>query len=266
MSANLEQRIATALAADDIKSSDFAALIVETEVAATAADEAATKTREKALDPIVSPDATKERAAMEAAAFTHDRLRTVLPRLQQRFSKVRAAEEYARWVVDYEQAEAKRDAAAGELKALYPEFVAKLVDLLLRIEEVDREVKRVNSAKPFDAKGANGDGRSLLETELAARGLEHFGLHDQQIMRDLKLPKFEFGAQLGWPPHRPIDWSSAVPMARHPGANWASEREDRVQATWEEQERVIAHYDAMARQREKSEADEAQKRGKGAAA
>ena len=33
-----------------------------------------------------------------------------------------------------------------------------------------------------------------------------------------------------------------------------------------DQERVIEHYAAMARQREKSEADEAQKRGKGAAA
>jgi hypothetical protein len=50
--------------------------------------------------------------------------------------------------------------------------VTKLVDLLLRIEEVDREVRRINSAKPFDAKEANGDGRWLLETELAARGIK----------------------------------------------------------------------------------------------
>jgi hypothetical protein len=263
---SLEQRIATVLAADDIKSSDLAALIVETEAAAAAADEVATKTREQALDPLISPDATKARAAMEAAAFTRDRLRTVLPRLQQRFSEVRAAEEYARWVVDYEQAEAKRDAAAEELKALYPEFVTKLVDLLLRIEEVDREVRRVTSAKPFDAKEANGDGRRLLETELAARGIKGFGLYDLQIIRDLKLPKFEPGGQLAWPPHRPIDWSSAVPMARHPGADWAVEREERARATRAEHERVIAHYDSMARQREEREAAEVHKRGKGAAA
>jgi len=44
-------------------------------------------------------------------------------------------------------------------------------------------------------------------------------------MRDLKLPRFELGGQLAWPPHRPIDWSSAVPVARHPGADWASARE-----------------------------------------
>jgi hypothetical protein len=246
MSTTLEQQIASALSSDTT-SDVIAHLITEVETAIVAADKAAEAEREKALDPIVSPDAATARAAMEDAEF-------------------RAAEEYARWVMDYEQAEAKRDAAAGELKALYPEFVTKLVDLLLRIEEVDREAKRVNSEKPFDAKEANGDGRWLLETELVARGLDHFRIHDLQIMRDLKLPQFEAGAQLAWPPHRPIDWSSVAPVARHPGADWAVEREERAAAARADQERVIEHYAAMARQREKSEAAEAQKRGKGAAA
>ena len=125
---------------------------------------------------------------------------------------------------------------------------------MLRIETCDREAKRVNSAKPFDAKEANGDGRWLLETELVARGLDHFRIHDLQIMRDLKLPQFEAGTQLAWPPHRPVDWSSVAPVARHPGANWASEREERAQAVREEHEQVIAHYDAAARAREKREA------------
>jgi hypothetical protein len=105
-----------------------------------------------------------------------------------------------------------------------------------------------------------------LETELVARGLDHFRIHDLQIMRDLKLPQFEAGAQLAWPPHRPFDWSSVAPVARHPGADWASEREERSQAVREEHERVIAHYDAATRAREEREAAEAQKRGKGAAA
>jgi hypothetical protein len=164
--------------------------------------------------------------------------------------------------VDYEQAKVKRDAAAEELKVIYPEFEAKLVGLLLRIEEVDREVRRVKSEKPFDAKEANGDGRWLLETELVARGLDHFRIHDLQIMRDLKLPQFEAGAQLAWPPHRPIDWSSVAPVARHPGADWAVEREERARAVREEHEGVIAHYDAMARQREERESAEAKKRGR----
>lgn len=66
----------------------------------------------------------------------------------------------------------------------------------------------------------------------AMRGGRLFRMHkkqdsayDHRIMRDLKLPKFELGGQLAWPPHRPIDWSSAVPAVCHPGADWAIERE-----------------------------------------
>jgi hypothetical protein len=258
----LEQKIASALADDSITSTALAELITEVEIAIVAADKVAEEEREKALDPLASPDAKKARAAMEDAEFRRDRLRTVLPRLQQRFSVVEAHERYERWLKDYERVKDKRDAAAEELKVIYPEFEAKLVGLLLRIEEVDREAKRVNSEKPFDAKEANGDGRWLLETELVARGLDHFRIHDLQIMRDLKLPQFEAGAQLAWPPHRPIDWSSVVPVARHPGADWASEREERARAVREEHEGVIAHYDAMARQREEREAAEAKKRGR----
>jgi hypothetical protein len=221
----LEQRIAVALSDSDIASSDLAALITEVEAAVTAADEAAIKSREQALDPIASPDPTKARAAMEAAAFTRDRLRTVLPRLQHRLKEVYSQEEYAHWLAQYEAIKIKRDAAAAELRTLYPEFASKLVDLLLRIEVVDREVARVRSAKPFDAKEANGDGRWPVETELTARGLDHFSTYDLKIMKDLKLPSFSEPTKLAWPPHRPIDWSSVVPVFRHPGADWASKRE-----------------------------------------
>jgi hypothetical protein len=262
----LEQKIASALADDSITSTALAELINEVEIAIVVADKAAEEEREKALDPLASPDAAKARAALADAEFCRDRLRTVLPRLQQRFSEARSEEEYARWVVDYEEVKTKRDALVEELREIYPAIEENLTDLLLRIETCDREAKRVNSAKPFDAKEANGDGRWLLETELVARGLDHFRIHDLQIMRDLKLPKFEAGAQLAWPPHRPIDWSSVAPVARHPGADWAVEREERARATRADQERVIEHYAAMARQREEREAAEAQKRGKGAAA
>src|ERR1035437_1858953 len=178
----LEQRIAAALADNDIDSSALATLIAETAEAVEVADKQAIAAREQALDPIASPDPNKARASMEAAAFTRDRLRTVLPRLQQRLKEVCSQEEYAHWVAQYEAIKIKRDAAAAELRTIYPEFASKLVDLLLRIEVVDREVARVGSAKPFDAKEANGDGRWLVQTELAARGLNHFTVHDQQIM------------------------------------------------------------------------------------
>ena len=162
---------------------------------------------------------------MEQAAFTRDRLCNVLPRLQQHFKEVSSQEEYTRWVAGYEQVKIKRDATAAELRTIYPEFASKLVDLLLRIEVVDREAERVRSAKPFDAKKANGDGRWLVETELAARGLDSFGVHDHRILKDLQLPSFSELTKLAWPPYRPVDWSSVVPVFRQPGADWASERE-----------------------------------------
>jgi hypothetical protein len=238
----LEQRIGSALADDSITSTALVELITEVETAIVVADKAAEEEREKALDPLTSPDAAKARAAMEGAAFTRDRLRTVLPRLQQRFSEVEAHERYERWVVGYEKVKAEHDGLVRELRETYPAIEEKLTDLLLRIETCDREAKRVNSEKPFDAKEANGDGRWLLETEPVARGLDHFRIHDLQIMRDLKLPQFESGAQLAWPPHRPIDWSSVAPVARHPGADWAAaQKEDNVgraanEARWAEQE------------------------------
>jgi hypothetical protein len=55
----------------------------------TTADTAAEAERIKAHDPIASPDPAKARAAMEDAAFTRDRLRTVLPRLHARLKEVR---------------------------------------------------------------------------------------------------------------------------------------------------------------------------------
>jgi hypothetical protein len=246
MSATLEQRIAAALADNDIDSSALATLIAETEAASVDADTAAITARELSLDPVVSPDPTKARAAMESAAFTRDRLRTVLPRLQQHFKEMCSQEEYTRWVAGYEQTKAKRDAAAEELRTIYPEIITRLTDLLLRIETIDREVERVRSAKPFDAKEANGDGRWLVETELAARGLDSFGVHDHRILKDLQLPSFSEAAKLAWPPYRPVDWSSVVPVRPHPGAYWWQQQQAEQARKLEE----IAKYEEELRQEE----------------
>jgi len=169
MGTTLEQRIAAALSGD-IKAA-LAELLGETEAAIDDADTAAEEARTKALDPLASPDVAKARSAMENAAFIRDRLRNVLPKLQAQFKKVCSQEAYDRWTVDYENVKLSRDAAAEQLKALYPQFVAKITDLLLRIEEIGREVRRVNISKPFDAEAAHGDGRWLREVELEARDM-----------------------------------------------------------------------------------------------
>ena len=118
MNITLEERIATALSSD-IASDVVAILIAEVETAIVAADKAAEMEREKALDPLASPDAAKARVSMEDAAFTRDRLRNVLPRLQARLTELQAAEYAAWWEVDFTQVEARRDEWARKY-AQYP--------------------------------------------------------------------------------------------------------------------------------------------------
>ena len=115
MSDTLEQRIATAFAATDITSDDIAGLVIEVDGAILAADKAAEAEREKALDPIASPDATKARDAMLSGEFARDRLRTVLPRLQARYEEVTAAEYQVRWQADYEAVKAQHDALTKDM-------------------------------------------------------------------------------------------------------------------------------------------------------
>jgi hypothetical protein len=123
-----------------------------------------------------------------------------LPRLRQRFTKLEAAERYARWVVDYDDVRARRDTLAAELRALYPPLVVKLADLMERIEANAEEVRRINATKPVDADAANGDGRRLDLVETAARGAER--LNETLIVRDLKVPHWNPADGLAWPPFR----------------------------------------------------------------
>src|SRR5260370_22039630 len=121
MSSTREQRIATALAAKDVTSDDIGRLVSELETAIVAADKAADAENERALDRIASPDATKAREAMESAEFARDRLRTVLPRLQQRLREVEEHEYRERWRARYEALKPERDALAAQFRA-YPEI------------------------------------------------------------------------------------------------------------------------------------------------
>ena len=75
---SLEKRIAAALMGNDATSADLATLSADTEAAIIQAEATAEAERAKALDPVVSPDASKAREAMQAAEFSRDRLRTVL--------------------------------------------------------------------------------------------------------------------------------------------------------------------------------------------
>jgi hypothetical protein len=249
----IETKITAALS-DDITS----ALIAETEAAITQADADAEAERANALDPIASPDAAKAREALAAAEFARDRLRTVLPRLQQRLTEVAAGEYAAQWEPEFKQVEAQRDALAAEYAELYPKVAAQLIDLFGRIEAVDKEVSRINGSAPY------GERRRLAAVELVARGLESFSTSDPPIAKAVQLPDWGHSGRTAWPPPTtPLGVLVSMPILPHPGANWHAALEQRDAARAEEHARVIAHYDAMARQREEREAAEAEARARG---
>jgi hypothetical protein len=207
--------------------------------------------RARALDPAVL-DASA-RTALADAEFHRDRLVAALPELRDRLTRLQSNEAYDLWLVDYEKVKVERDGAVDELRALYPDFVDKLTNLLARIECIDADVRRVTYAKP---EGRDGDGRWLRSVELEARGINGFGLHDHSLLRDLRLPTWEPGGAMAWPPHRPLIIATP-PMPCPPltpeqiAASKAARRE--------ESERVAAHYQQQARgrwEREKKEACE----------
>jgi hypothetical protein len=239
----LEERIASALS-EDIASADVEALITETEAAIAAAE----AERVKALDPIASPNAAKARAAMEDAAFTRERLRTVLPRLHARLKQVVAAEYAAKWEPDYKQVEALRDALAAEMREVYPRVKELLVSLFQRMAECDRECSRINGLAP------DGEHRRLLKVELTARGVKGLLQPDVWIAQELRLPAFprETGPIYAWPPPTPPLFASIL-VPPGPGPDWHEELKARDAAFREERLRVIANLNERDRVRQERE-------------
>jgi hypothetical protein len=97
---------------------------------------------------MLSPDLKAARAAMEDAEFAATRLRTLLPRLQQRLLEVQAAASAARWDADFQKVATKRDAAAKKFTR-YPELVAELCDMFHEAAAVDKECSEVNGSAPL---------------------------------------------------------------------------------------------------------------------
>jgi hypothetical protein len=219
----LEQEIVAALAGVDIASSDLSTLIERTERAIPEADQEAETARSMALDPVLSPDAKAARAAMEDAAFTRDRLKTLLPRLQERLQLAQAAEYAASWEADFAQVEGRRNELAQEYAATYPKVMAQLVDLFTCAEELDKELSRINgTAPPYEH-------RRLRQVELVARGLDNFSRADPPITKAVQLADWTHSDRLAWPPQSSLAVTVAQSMVppHDPRftADWAAEVE-----------------------------------------
>jgi predicted transcriptional regulator len=254
MSKTLEQRISDALK-NDIAAVDLAALITET---AAAIDQTAKVEREKALDPMRSPDAKAARAAMDEAEFMCNRLQTMLPRLQARYTDVEAAEARARWEKERDGLEVRRDAAAKRFTK-YPALVAELVAIFSECAAIDMEISGLNGRAPSGA-------RNLKSTELVARGIGAFNSTEPSIVKTAVLPDYDHSAQTAWPIREVVDWASIAPVQYHPGADWAAARSDadavqkQPDAVRREQQRIESYYRDQRRlqeERQRREAEEA---------
>ena len=251
----IERRIASALSSD-VTSADIAALIGETEVAITSAAEAE---RAEALDPIVSPDAAKAHAAMTDAAFMRERLRSVLPRLQQRHQELAAAEYLSQWKGDFEVLKVKRDELAAEFREIYPTCVSKIIDVLNRIAANEVELSHLHQARP------SGVSLHLLGAELVARGLDNFTRDDPSIARELKLPDFEHSVRMAWPPP-PTSMGAAFAATMMPAsdqrfsAEWWKEGEEGAARQRARQQSTADYYARQTTQQEERENAEARER------
>jgi hypothetical protein len=209
-------------------------------VTAVTADAAAERAGDRALDPTVIDPATRREA--EDAAFTRDRLRAALPRLQERLQQVQEAEYAARWAAEFEQVEGRRNELAQEFAATYPRLVGQLVDLFSRAEAVDKEVSRVNGSAPAGVR------RRLAEVELAARDLESFSTTDPSIAKAVQLPDWGDSAKMAWPPPRPFvtAWFAPAAVDRRYSAEWWKGAEEEARALCERQKREAAEQEAKA--------------------
>jgi hypothetical protein len=237
----LERRISSALT-NAATADHLSALISETESAIIEADATAKAERQKALDPQASPDLKTARAAMEDAQFARDRLRTVLPRLQQRHEEVTAAEYLVAWKETFSRLKIVRDEISEELSQ-YPDLVAKIANVFGRAVALDAELSRLHQARPA------GVALHLLGAELMARGLEAFSAAQPSIASLLKLPDFTHSEKMVWPP-------SEAPMAAvmlpptHLGPDWWRDAKRHGEQLREEAGEVAEYYDEQDRQRE----------------
>jgi hypothetical protein len=180
---SLEQRIASALNAAAITSTDLDKLIVEAEAAAQAADENAAKARAAALDPALTIDVAKVGAEVAAAELTRDRLRAALPRLRERYTEARKQEDIAAWKVDAEKLAARRDELRLEFAALLPaELIKRIPQHLSAMRAFDREIDALNYRRPDD--------QSVRPLYYAT----------PELARELKIPNMEKPGQFLWPP------------------------------------------------------------------
>ena len=128
---------------------------------------------------------------LEAADLDLKRLRSLLPKLEERFIQLQNDEEMAHWSAAYPATKIKRDNASERLKRIQILF-AEIINLFQEAEAVDREVSVVIGSAP-------GEFRRLHGVELTARGLQSFSREQPSLASNLRLPDYNRSDRLAFP-------------------------------------------------------------------
>src|SRR5262245_53427041 len=240
----LDQRIGQALDGKVVAADDLQHLIGEVEAAIEGADKIAKQERERSLDPMASP-ADAEQAAQRAVVveLKRDRLKTALPRLQEKHSEARRIESADRWHAIANKVEIAVDAVVEQL-AHYRQWADQIVAVLREAEATNEQVARINGVVP------DGIDRRVGKVDLAwAQNL---------VLPDPGRPDHNL-----WPPPRPSfaeSYAASMAVAPHPGADWARAQAANADTIRERQRRQGEYYENLTREQEERQNREERER------
>jgi hypothetical protein len=242
----LEQRCLAALQPEvTVTSAYVAALIEETEAGIAKAE------KEREVDQTLALDPKAARQAIADATFAANRLRTLLSKLQSRYQQLRDKEERTAWLAKFDALKPERDALAEELGELYPDAIAKLMDLFVRITANDNALSELHQARP------TGMAQHLLSAELRARGLDSFSYNTPSLLTSVHLIDWETGREI-WPAPKPSMAAAFAAIAmpsydRRFTGDWAKENERRAAAQEAERQRMADYYTRTTKEQEDRE-------------
>ena len=163
-------------------------LVREGTKALAVAAKAAAVSRERALDPLTTPQGAKrEQGRAVELELERDRVARMVEALRTRAADLARAETQTARQAAYDAALAERDVLAADLKARWPKLSVEMVELLRRLVASDANLVSVNANLP-----AGVD--RLASAEAIARGAPpSFYLNGQPMLRlaGATIPKFE---------------------------------------------------------------------------
>ena len=214
------------------------------------------------------PGPKQARGMLEAADLDLKRLRSLLPKLEERFIQLQNDEEMAHWSAAYAATKIKRDNASERLKHIQILF-AEIINLSKRLKP---STERYRSLTARLLRG-NSEGCMVSNSRLVA-----FKFFPEQPppASNLRLPDYNRSDRLAFPsptipaavliaaPPTYTHWtptvsapSTSMPTPSHFGTGeWWRDNEQIKNASRAESERIRTYYDDQARAREKREKEE----------